>query len=202
MRTAGILVAAGRGRRFGGPKHAVELKGLPLWEWGRRALLDGGVDEVVMVGPVPDGIPGGRRRRDSVAAGLGLVSADVVLVHDAARPLATPKLTARIIERLAVGDAEGVVPAVAVRDALKRVEGERVTATIEGAMAVQTPQGFLVEALRRSHELDDEDAADDAALLERAGYRVVAILGEHHNLKITYRSDLRRAESFLELGEQ
>ena len=86
----GIVVAGGSGLRFGGPKHSMELQGKPLWSWGRDMLVDAGVSHVVVVGPVPGGIPGGNRRRDSVAAGLAEIPDDVdyVIVHDAARPLA------------------------------------------------------------------------------------------------------------------
>lgn len=200
-RAWGVVVAAGRGRRFGGHKQVAELEGRPLWQWARQALLEGGVEEVVMVGPVPGGVPGGRRRRDSVAAGLERVpeGAAWVLVHDAVRPLASPDLVRRVLERLEVGDVQGVVPGIPVRDALKRVEGEWVVATADraGLVAVQTPQGFPPEVLRDAHRRSDEDAPDDAALVERAGGKVAVIEGEIANVKITYPDDLRLAEAFL-----
>ena len=202
MKAWGIVVAAGRGSRFGGPKHELQLMGQPLWDWARRSLLEGGVSEVVVVGPVLDGIPGGERRRDSVAAGLAVVPAAVeaIVVHDAARPLARPDLVGRVLERLTIGDASGVVPGIPVPDTLKQVRADRVVATIErdALISVQTPQAFLAPALRRAHAAaDDEDVSDDALLLERAGEVVVWVEGDPGNLKVTYPDDLRVIEAMI-----
>ena len=201
MTTWGIVVAAGRGTRFGRAKHELRLNDRPLWEWARRSLYEGGVSDVVVVGPVPGGIPGGDRRRDSVAAGLALIpeSVAVVVVHDAARPLASADLVGRVLERLAVGDVAGVVPGIPVRDTLKRIEGDRVVATMDRdtLISVQTPQAFLVAALRAAHAADDEDASDDAMLLERAGEAVAWVEGDPGNLKVTYPDDLRVLEAMV-----
>jgi len=197
----GILVAAGRGERFGGPKHAALLRGRPLWEWAADALRRGGVHEVVLVGDLPGGIPGGRRRRDSVQAGLDALpaAASHVLVHDAARPLASPELVRRVIDRLLAGGVDAVVPVVAVRDTLKRVGDGWVVETLErrGVAAAQTPQGFRVAVLRAAHQAGDEDAGDDAVLVERMGGSVACVEGEVANLKVTYPSDLALAEAWL-----
>ncbi len=194
MSVWGIVVAAGEGRRFGGPKHARLLAGKPLWEWGRDALSEGGADGVVVVGDVPGGVPGGERRRDSVAAGLAAVpqAADLVVVHDAARPLASADLVRRVVARLGEGGADAVVPVLPVRDTLKEVEGGRVTRTVEraGLVAVQTPQGFVADALRRAHDAGDEEATDDAQLVERIGGAVATVPGEPSNLKVTFPDDL------------
>jgi len=199
--TWGIVVAAGDGRRFGLPKHSVPLAGVPLWTRARDALLTGGVGGVVVVGPVPEGVAGGPRRRDSVSAGLaGLPEdAEFVLVHDAARALASAELVRRVRERLERGDVAGVIPAIAVGDALKAVDGEKVLASVDraGLVAVQTPQGFPVEILRRAHAASVEDAADDAELVERLGEVVVTVAGELTNFKITYPGDLAMAEAML-----
>lgn len=201
MTAWGIVVAAGTGSRFGQPKHALLLQGRPLWEWARHSLLEGGVSDVVVVGSVLGGIPGGRRRRDSVAAGLGMVpeSIEAVVIHDAARPLADPALVVRVLRRLAVGDVAGVVPGVPVRDTLKRVEEDRVLATIDrdDLISVQTPQAFVTAALRAAHAADDADASDDAALLERAGSSVAWVAGDPGNLKVTYPGDLRILEAMI-----
>lgn len=201
MSAWGIVVAAGTGTRFGGVKHSVELGGVELWQRARSALLDGGVEHVVVVGPVPDGVAGGRRRRDSVAAGLELVPRDVsfVLVHDAARPLASSRLTELVLDRLEAGDADGVVPALPVRDTLKAVQGEDVVGTRSRSelVAVQTPQGFGRDILARAHEEFSGDATDDAAMVEAIGGRVVWVEGESTNLKITYPGDLRVMEALL-----
>jgi len=201
MMVHGILVAAGRGDRFGGPKQAALLRGRPLWEWGREALVDGGVRQVVLVGDLPGGVPGGPRRRDSVRAGLDHLPSDAshVLVHDAARPLATPDLVRRVIDRLLSGGVDAVVPVVPVRDTLKRVGDGWVLATVErtGLAGAQTPQGFKVEVLRAAHAAGDEDAVDDAVLVERLGGSVAAVEGEAANLKVTYPGDLALAEALL-----
>ncbi len=199
MNAWGIVVAAGSGSRFGRPKHELVLRGRPLWEWARRSLLEGGVAKVVVVGSVPGGIPGGDRRRDSVAAGLAVIpdSVSAVVVHDAARPLAGSELVVRVLARLAVGDVAGVVPGVPVRDTLKRVEGDRVVMTVDRdpLISVQTPQAFLVAALRAAHASDDADASDDASLLERAGEPIAWVPGDPGNLKVTYPADLQILEA-------
>jgi 2-C-methyl-D-erythritol 4-phosphate cytidylyltransferase len=190
---AGIVVAAGSGDRFGGPKHRILVDGVSMWERARDLLRDAGADPVVVVGDVPDGVPGGVRRRDSVAAGLAVLGdrAEWVLIHDAARPLASVALARRVADRLGEGDVDGVVPTVPVRDTLKRVEDGMVAGTVDRdrLVAVQTPQGYRVAALREAQALDG-DATDEAVLLERAGRRVATVEGEAANLKVTYPGDL------------
>jgi 2-C-methyl-D-erythritol 4-phosphate cytidylyltransferase len=197
----GIVVAAGSGRRFGGTKHTATLGGRTLWERSRDALAAGGVGEIVVVGDVPGGVPGGDRRRDSVAAGLAALGPDAVyvLVHDAARPLVTVELVGRVISRLVAGGADAVVPVVPVRDTLKRVEGDEIVETVDRdpLVAAQTPQGFRVAALRAAHDSDGDDASDDALLVERSGGTVVTVEGDPVNMKITYPGDLAVAEALL-----
>lgn len=199
MKVAGIVVAAGRGTRFGGPKHIADLAGEPLWRRARDSLLGGGCEYTVVVADLPGAVPGGERRRDSVAAGLRALPGGVefVLVHDAARAMASADLAKAVIARLDAGDCDAVVPAVPVRDTVKQVDGETVTATVDRAdlVLVQTPQGFRAAVLRAAHAAGSEDASDDAVLVERAGGRVVAIPGEITNFKITYPEDLRLAEA-------
>ena len=201
MRIGGVVVAAGRGERFGQPKATLEVGGVEMW---RRAvdLLEGaGCEQVVVVGPVPGGVPGGERRRDSVAAGLAALDPGVefVLVHDAVRPLAGAAIAKRVVDRLAAGGADAVVPVVPVRDTIKRVDGERVVGTIDrsGLVAVQTPQGFRAELLAAVQQADGDDATDEAALVERNGGRVETVDGDPANLKVTYPADLAVAEALL-----
>jgi 2-C-methyl-D-erythritol 4-phosphate cytidylyltransferase len=200
MSTFGIVVAAGSGERFGRPKATVSLDGLPLWQWASNALTEGGCDSVVVVGDVPDGIPGGARRRDSVAAGLAVAPAGTVhvLIHDAARPLASSELVRRVVDALREG-SPAVIPGIAVRDTLKRVEGGTVIDTIDRTdlVSVQTPQGFDIETLRVAHRSSDEDATDDAVLVERMGVAVSVVAGEPHNLKVTYPGDLDVARGLI-----
>jgi len=201
MNLHGVVVGAGSGLRFGTPKASLELGDRHLWMWARDCLLAAGVASVVLVGEMPGGIPGGPRRRDSVAAGLAALPAGAthVLIHDAARPLASQDLARAVVDRLARGDVAGVVPAVPVRDTLKRVDGEDVRDTLDRSslVAVQTPQGFVLDALLAAHAANDEDASDDAAMIERRGGRVVTIPGEPANLKITYPEDLAVARALL-----
>lgn len=166
-------------------------------------MLETGVDDVVVVGPVAGGIPGGARRRDSVAEGLKHVPEDAtyVLVHDAARPLASVELTRRVIDRLVMGDADGVIPVVEMRDTLKQVEEHMVTATVDRSRlaTAQTPQGFLAGSLRSAHDEIGGDVTDDASLVEEWGGTVVTVAGDPHNLKITYPDDLAVARALLEI---
>ncbi|HEY5578993.1 MAG TPA: 2-C-methyl-D-erythritol 4-phosphate cytidylyltransferase, partial [Acidimicrobiia bacterium] len=160
-----------------------------------------GCDRVVVVGPVPGGLPGGPRRRDSVAAGLAALGSQVewVLVHDAARPLASSELVSRVLARLVRGDCDGVVPVVPVRDTIKEVEAGMVVRTVDRQrlVVVQTPQGFPLGMLRKAHAATDDDVSDDAVLVERAGGSVVVVEGEALNLKVTHPEDLALAEGLV-----
>ena len=195
----GILLAAGRGTRFGREKHDLELGDIPLWQHAHRALLDGGVDTLVVVGEIDGGVAGGTRRQDSVAVGLSQIPDrdGLVLVHDAARPLLTPDLVRNVIKRLLVGDVDGVIPAVPVRDTIKRVVGERVVETVDRSdvVAVQTPQGFDLRTLRAAHEATVFDATDDASMVEASGGTVVFVEGDPANIKVTYPVDFAVAEA-------
>ena len=139
-----------------------------------------------------------------MARGLAEVPEGVefVLVHDAARPLASPALVGRVADRLRAGDAAGVVPAVPVRDTLKDTADDVVTGSVDRSslVAVQTPQGFVTAVLRRAHAAGEDDATDDAMLLEAIGERVVTVPGDPANLKITYPEDLVLARLLLSSG--
>ena len=196
-----IVVAAGSGSRFGGPKQFEELEGRRVVDWAlvaSRAVADGVVlvvpaDHIDDEAPAADAVvTGGATRSDSVRAGLAAVpaDADVVVVHDAARPFAAPALFEAVVAAVRAG-ADGAVPAVAVADTIKRVAGVEVLATLDRAelVAVQTPQAFTAASLRRAHA-GGAEATDDAALVEAAGGRVVVVPGDPANAKITLRADL------------
>jgi 2-C-methyl-D-erythritol 4-phosphate cytidylyltransferase len=200
---AAIVVAAGSGARFGSPKQFLPLDGVRLVDRA-VAAASARCDSVVVVLPADmswDGeavsavVTGGSTRAGSVRAGLDAIGAefDVVVVHDAARPLARPELFDAVIAAVRAG-ADGAVPGVAVVDTLKRVESGRVVATVDrkGMVAVQTPQAFRREALVSAHR-SGADAADDAALVEATGGTVVVVVGDAANLKITTTADLALA---------
>ena len=195
----GILLAAGRGSRFGRAKHELDVGGTPMWELARRSLIDGGVDKVVLVGDIADAVPGGERRQDSVVAGLRTIPDEegFVLIHDAARPLVTAELVRRVIDRLLAADVDGVVPVVPVRDTIKRISDDRVVETVSRAdlVSVQTPQGFELGALRAAHDAFDGDATDDAGMVEATGGVVAIVDGDPLNIKVTYPEDLTLAEA-------
>jgi 2-C-methyl-D-erythritol 4-phosphate cytidylyltransferase len=203
-----IVVAAGRGDRFGSAKQFLELAGTRLVDRAVVACTDV-CDAVVVVLPrrvVWDGpnvhaaVTGGVTRSESVRAGLVALPArcDVVVVHDAARPLASRELFDAVIDAIRRG-ADAAVPAVPVADTLKRVDdGARVVETVARAdlVVVQTPQAFRADALRAAHEAG-ADATDDAALVERRGGCVVIVPGDVTNFKITAPSDLDLAAAVL-----
>jgi 2-C-methyl-D-erythritol 4-phosphate cytidylyltransferase len=154
--------------------------------------------------PVPaDGVdavvPGGATRSASVRAGLASVpdDAEVVVVHDAARPLAGADLFDATVAAVRAG-ADGAIAAAPVTDTVKRVEGERVVETLDrtALVAVQTPQAFAARVLRAAHAGEPE-ATDDAALVEAAGGRVVVVPGDRWNIKITEPADLTVASALL-----
>ena len=201
-----IVVAAGSGERFGGPKQLMTLGGQRVLDYGVAAATET-TDGVVVV--VPAGadwdlgpsltVPGGATRSESVRCGLAAVPADcdIVVVHDAARPLADASLFLAVIDAVQAG-ADAAVPGCAIADTVKRVEGEVVVATEarESLVTVQTPQAFRASVLRAAHATGPE-GTDDAAVVEAIGGRVVVVPGPRDNLKITEPEDLARAEALL-----
>ena len=220
-----VLTAAGSGSRLGCevPKALVELSGRPLVWWAARGLRAGGVGTIVVTAPAASldefraGIAdiGGvevvagsdRSRQASVALGLAALGqhkpGDVVLVHDAARPLTPAQVTARVIDAVRAG-AGAVIPVLPVTDTLKSVDASGVvTGTPRRAdmVAVQTPQGFRWDVLTRAHEAgaslgaDEAVAAtDDAGLVEAIGAVVHTVAGDERSLKVTRPLDLSLAQ--------
>lgn len=205
MSTWAIVVAAGTGTRFGGAKQFAPLVGASVVDRSVDVAREA-CDGVVVVLPpdaawtAPEGVRvaiGGATRSDSVRAGLEAVPADVdvVVVHDAARPLASRELFDLVVRAVA-GGADGAVPGLPISDTLKRVEGDRVIETVAraGLVAVQTPQAFRADALRAAHRVGSIDT-DDAALVEANGGVVVVVAGERTNLKLTLAEDLALARA-------
>lgn len=205
-----IVVAGGSARRYGAPKQFEPLGDTTVLGLACRAaatVSDGIVvvvpESVTASGELPDlggvtatVVSGGDTRAASVRRGLDVVPADVdvVLVHDGARPLASPRLFARVVGTVALGVA-GVVPAVPVVDSLRWRTGG--AAPRDALLRVQTPQGFPAGLLRDAHRTHRE-ATDDATLVEECGWAVSVVDGEEANLKITTPSDLRVAAALLE----
>jgi 2-C-methyl-D-erythritol 4-phosphate cytidylyltransferase len=209
VKTWAIVVAAGSGARFGGTKQFAHLGGATVLDRAvgvARESCDGVVVVIAAGAPwqAPTGVtatPGGATRSDSVRAGLALVpdDVDIVIVHDAARPLATRRLFNTVIEAVASG-ADAAVPALPVVDTLKRIDEENhVVETVPraGLVAVQTPQAFRASVLRAAHDSEAVDT-DDAALVEAAGGKVVVVPGERRNLKLTLPDDLELAQALVE----
>lgn len=219
--TWALLVAAGAGERLriDRPKAFASLGGRPLLaESLDRLDRSPWVDAIVVVAPVGweepaillaeelaatkvvSCVTGGATRADSVRAALEEVSDDalVVLVHDAARPLIDDAVIERVLAPLAEG-FDGVVPALAIPDTVKRVENGVVVETVsrEDLVGAQTPQAFLAPALRHAFGGDISAATDCASLVERAGGRVVAVEGEPTLLKVTTPADLALVEMLL-----
>jgi len=216
-----ILVAAGRGERLGSdqPKAFARLGELPLLAEPLRRLDDSEwVDAVVVVAPpgweqpaillaeelgagkVRACVSGGETRAASVRAGLAEVPEDaaVVLVHDAARPLLSDEVIERVLAPLAEG-WDGVVPGLPVSDTVKRVgrDGDVVeTIARDGLWAVQTPQAFPADVIRRA-VAGFGDATDCAGLVEASGGRVKVVPGDPLLLKVTTADDLARVASLL-----
>jgi len=205
-----LVVAAGRGERFGGPKQYETLGGRTVLERSvevARATCQGVIVVAAeehlararkLVGPDIAVVAGGPSRSASVRAGLGALppAAELVAVHDAARPLASADLWFGVLGALADG-ADGAIPVVAVTDTIKQVDGAAVTTLDRSRLvAVQTPQAFRVPLLRRAHA-GCAEATDDAALVEAIGGRVVLVEGDTGNLKITSPHDLAVAAALI-----
>ncbi|GIW07040.1 MAG: 2-C-methyl-D-erythritol 4-phosphate cytidylyltransferase [Dehalococcoidia bacterium] len=218
MSAVAVIVGAGSGSRFGGDKIFADLAGAPLLAHTVAAFE---------ASPVIDGIVlvlrsetatrgealaaergwkklravtvGGARRQDSVLAGVRRAEADWVLIHDAARPLVTPEIIERGLE--AARETGAAIAALPVRDTIKRVENDRIIATVDRARlwAAQTPQVFRTELIELALE-SDRDVTDDAAAVEALGVPVRVFLGSERNLKVTTAADLALAEAILRCG--
>jgi 2-C-methyl-D-erythritol 4-phosphate cytidylyltransferase len=208
MAVVGIIPAAGSGERLGasGPKAFALCGGRSLLDWSLE-VLEAVCDRVVMAVPSgyedpPDRVLGGACRSESVRLALAAApEADVAVVHDAARPLVTRDLVERCIEALEGFD--GVVAAAPVADTIKEADASgRVVRTLERSSlwAIQTPQVFRADVLRRALDVDAATlaaATDDASLVELAGGTVRVVEAPADNLKVTRAVDLQLAEALL-----
>lgn len=224
-----LIVAAGRGERLGsdGPKALVPLAGRPLVQWSVDLLLGmPEIDRVVVALPAgvqapakTIGVRGGAARSQSVALALAAAGSgesdvpggdprELILIHDAARPLVSAALV-RVALAALEGDErlDAAIAAAPVSDTIKRADGEGVvveTLARSALWAVQTPQVFRREALERALDVPADilaRATDDAWLVERAGGRVGVVPADSANLKITTPLDLQLAELLIARGE-
>ena len=201
MSTWAIVVAGGSGERFGERKQYLPLGGERVLDWALRAAGEG-ADAVVVVVPTDRAdepepgatvvVAGGATRSASVRAGLAVVpdDAEVIIVHDAARPIPMPEVWQRVLAAVEAG-ADAAVPAVPLADTVRDLGGR--TLDRSRLVAVQTPQAFRAGALRAAHSAEPE-GTDDASLVEAVGGRVVIVDGDPANIKITTPVDLRLAE--------
>ena len=211
-----MIAAAGSGERLGagGPKAFVEIAGRPMLEWSLEAFRAAqAIGEIVVAAPPGQlervtelgvkAVEGGEHRSRSVSNAVELCDTEIVVVHDAARPLVTPGLIDAVVEELAAeSDAAAVIAAAPVSDTIKEAnESGQVERSLDrsGLWAVQTPQAFRAAALREAlADLDSvPEATDDAMLVERRGGRVLIHSTPPDNLKVTTPFDLRVAELLL-----
>jgi 2-C-methyl-D-erythritol 4-phosphate cytidylyltransferase len=215
--TVALIVAAGRGERLGAgqPKALAELAGCSLLQWSLDTLRAVPAIQHMVVALPPGvaapegtvGVVGGAVRSESVrlalAAAGGASEQELVLVHDAARPLLTVELAEAVIAAARREGVDGAIAAAPVIDTIKRAGPDRVvgeTLQRSSLWAVQTPQVFRRAVLERALDVSDDllaQATDDAWLVERAGGTVVVVEAPRENLKVTTPLDLRLAEMLL-----
>jgi 2-C-methyl-D-erythritol 4-phosphate cytidylyltransferase len=209
MSVVGIVPAGGSGERLGAdrPKAFVVCAGRPLIEWSIEVLASV-CDRVVVAAPEgyddgPDRVRGGDSRSASVRNALAAApEAEIFVVHDAARPLVTRELVERCVAALQPG-IDGAIAAVPMTDTVKEVASDgRVLRTLDRSSlwAIQTPQVFEADILRRALERDAAAlaaATDDAWLVDDVGGVITVVESFPENIKVTRESDLRIAEALL-----
>ncbi|MFC3713666.1 bifunctional 2-C-methyl-D-erythritol 4-phosphate cytidylyltransferase/2-C-methyl-D-erythritol 2,4-cyclodiphosphate synthase [Sphingoaurantiacus capsulatus] len=213
-RTLALIVAAGRGHRAGEglPKQYRTIGGQAVLRRTVQAFLAHPQIDGVQVVIHPDDrelydaavegldflppVNGGASRQESVKLGLEALTADCVLIHDAARPFVAPAVIDRVLA--ALNNEDGVIPALPVSDSLRR-GGSHIEAEVEreGLYRAQTPQGFRHAAILAAHRAVSLAATDDAAVLRAAGGRVAMVEGDEANMKLTTPADFARAETLL-----
>ncbi len=214
-----IVVAAGSGKRFGEKKQFASLKGQPVLEWALRAFeTHEEINSIILVLPeeveesyylerhekISGVVRGGEKRQDSVWEGfkaLDAEAAEMVLIHDGARPLVSRNLISRVIEGTRTGSA--AVPILPFNDTIKEIADGGVIRTVDRSrfFRVQTPQGFLVPVLKEALATAYRDqfyGTDEAMLVERVGVRVATVEGDSRNIKITTPIDIRLAEAMID----
>ncbi len=226
-----VIPAAGQARRFGSDKNKIwaELNGRPVWDYTLDAFnAHPDVSSIILVTNTEDHaalsieskkypkvcsvVMGGSSRSESVRSGIEACPphTEIVLVHDAARPLVSKALISRVIK--GVLDTGAAVPGIPISDTIKRIDSNcLIRATIprkdsisgeqlSGLTSVQTPQGASIELLRaayRQFNLDEYEPTDESSLLENLGVPVVVVQGDSFNIKITHQEDISLAEKLM-----
>lgn len=214
-----VVLAGGVSERMGADKLMLEVAGLPLLGWTLRAVAAARtVRRIILVvhGPrleqvasypwihdlSPTLVVGGERRQDSVANGVAAADADVVLIHDGARPLVTPDLIDRVAE--AAREHGAAVPVVPVPESMRQVVDGEIVGILDrhGLYRSQTPHGARLSVLRHVYEQVDphgpETFIDETTLVQSTGFRVSTVPGEQANLKVTLPGDELLAYGLLE----
>lgn len=225
-----IVAAGGKGNRFQGmvPKQLSLLKKKPMLWWSLHRLeAEKDLDQIILVFPWGDDesayrtvieqgrfkkvsiVSGGKTRFHSVKNGFQSISnaaeTDVVLIHDAARPLISSSLVRNVLRKAA--DRGSAVPVLPIQDTVKEIEGDTVLKTLprERLFVSQTPQAFQHGILSKAYEMADEEDSrtltDESMMVERAGFVVAIVPGEKYNIKITEPGDLQIAEYYLRKGQ-
>jgi 2-C-methyl-D-erythritol 4-phosphate cytidylyltransferase len=204
----GIVLAAGDARRFGSLKQFADLGGRSLVERVVQTATSACGAVVLVVpqtfawegSPIATTVPGGRTRAESVRCGLRAVhpSAEIIVVHDAAHPLATRALFEAVIDAVAAG-ADAAIPALPLSEPIKRIREEHVVETLlrDELMIVQTPHAFRAEVLRTVHA-EGGEAIEDSAMVERMGGRIAVVPGDPRNLHVTTPLELGIAARLIE----
>ncbi|HEY9162700.1 MAG TPA: 2-C-methyl-D-erythritol 4-phosphate cytidylyltransferase [Desulfomonilia bacterium] len=210
-----IVVAGGSGKRFGGKKQFINLKGELVLKIAVKHFDIPEIDRIIVVVPEEDVevmqsclngfnneikiVPGGKARHDSVMNGLDAAgNCDVVLIHDGVRPFITFNLIKKLIK--GTRDADGCIPVLPVTDTIKIAENGFIMKTVprENLFAVQTPQAFKMNKILDAHRMAmgrDYIPTDDSILIEESGGTVRMVEGERFNIKITLPEDMILAEA-------
>jgi len=210
LKIVAVLLAAGKGSRFKGKKQFYKINNEPVFQYSLNTVnkIDS-INEIVLVLPEEDidririfsfkpvkKVVGGKERQHSVYNALtSLKDADIVIIHDTARPLATEKMFLDSIKNVLNG-FDGSITAIKSRDTIKRYKGKTVVETLnrEELLIVQTPQTFVFDKLLEAHKeaiKDEIIGTDDSYLMERLGYKITYNEGSPLNIKITTKEDIK-----------
>ncbi|OGB90829.1 2-C-methyl-D-erythritol 4-phosphate cytidylyltransferase [candidate division WOR-1 bacterium RIFCSPHIGHO2_01_FULL_53_15] len=209
MKTIAIIVAGGRGKRLGRPKQFLKINGKPMLAWTVNAFqqvksIDGiiivaAADQLALAKKIRASkviaiVAGGARRQDSVRHGLAALpkGAQIVLIHDGARPAVTSIVINKSIK--AAREYGAAIAAVPVKDTLKIVDRRSsvVSETFDRdtIWAAQTPQTFTAPVIKKAYERLEHDVTDDAMAVEQLGIPVRIVMGSYENIKVTTPEDL------------